>query len=125
MTGAEANLFAAPPGPLPRELVEVLGAGRGCRLERIVSTAHATPPGQWYDQPAAEWVAVLRGSAGLRFEDESAPRTLGPGDHVLIAPRRRHRVEWTDPDEPTIWLAVHYDAGASPISPASPDAGTA
>ncbi len=23
-------------------------------------------------------------------------------------PHRRHRVEWTTPDEPTVWLAVHY-----------------
>jgi cupin 2 domain-containing protein len=28
---------------------------------------------------------------------------------LLIAPHRRHRVEWTDPDAPTVWLAVHCD----------------
>ena len=27
---------------------------------------------------------------------------------VNIPAHRRHRVEWTDPHEPTIWLAVHY-----------------
>ena len=110
MNGEETNLFAGPPRPLPEELVEVLLRGRGCRLERIVSTAHATPPGQWYDQETTEWVAVLRGRAALRFEDEPGPRTLGPGDHVLIAAHRRHRVEWTDSAEPTIWLALHYEA---------------
>jgi cupin 2 domain-containing protein len=33
---------------------------------------------------------------------------LNAGSYVDIAPHRRHRVEWTDPDQPTIWLAVHY-----------------
>lgn len=78
------------------------------RLERIVSTGHATPPGQWLDQDTNEWVAVLRGRAALRFEDEEGPRVLGPGDCALIPAHRRHRVEWTDPDEPTVWLALHY-----------------
>ena len=26
----------------------------------------------------------------------------------LIDAHRRHRVAWTTPDEPTIWLAVHF-----------------
>jgi cupin 2 domain-containing protein len=82
-------------------------AGR-VRLERIVSTGHATPPGQWLDQDRTEWVTVLRGQASLRFEDEPEPRLLSPGDYVLIPAHRRHRVEWTDPGEPTIWLALHY-----------------
>lgn len=51
---------------------------------------------------------MLRGRASLRFEDESEPCVLGPGDYVLILAHRRHRVEWTDPDEPTVWLALHY-----------------
>jgi cupin 2 domain-containing protein len=78
------------------------------RLERIVSAGHATSPGQWYDQDTNEWVVVLSGRAGLRFEDESEPRVMGRGDYVLITAHRRHRVEWTDPDEPTVWLALHY-----------------
>ena len=32
---------------------------------------------------------------------------LKPGDHLDIAPHRRHRVESTA--VPTVWLAVHYD----------------
>lgn len=78
------------------------------RLERIVSTGHATPPGEWLDQARDEWVVVLRGSAGLRFDGEPAPRVMRAGDHVLIGAHRRHRVEWTDASEPTVWLAVHY-----------------
>ena len=81
----------------------------GVRIERIVSTGQASPPGFWYDQAHGEWVAVLAGEAQLRFEDEPAARTLRAGDFVDIAAHRRHRVEWTRPGEPTVWLAVHYD----------------
>ena len=28
----------------------------------------------------------------------------------LIPAHRRHRVEWTDPEAPTVWLALHYPA---------------
>jgi cupin 2 domain-containing protein len=51
---------------------------------------------------------LLAGAARLRFEDETQARALGPGDWVEIAAHRRHRVEWTDPDQPTVWLAVFY-----------------
>jgi len=103
-----SNLFAGLPARREAERVDILLATDVVRLERIVSTGQATPPGEWLDQPAREWVVVLRGSAGLRFEDEAAPRTLGAGDHALIAAHRRHRVEWTDAREPTVWLAVHF-----------------
>ncbi|HTV89260.1 MAG TPA: cupin [Stellaceae bacterium] len=103
-----ANLLADLPDARGGEVVEVLVAATGCRIERIVSHGQASPPGFWYDQPQAEWVLLVAGAARLRFADEAAPRTLAPGDHVLIAPRRRHRVEWTDPAAATVWLAVFY-----------------
>jgi cupin 2 domain-containing protein len=102
------NLFADLPASLRDESLETLVRAAGARLERIVSHGHATPAGEWYDQPTNEWVIVLRGGATLRFEDEPAPRRLGPGDFVDIPAHRRHRVEWTTPDEPTVWLALHY-----------------
>lgn len=67
-----------------------------------------SPPGFWYDQPWAEWVVILAGSAGLRFEGETGVRALSPGGYVLIPARMKHRVEWTSPDHATIWLAIHY-----------------
>jgi cupin 2 domain-containing protein len=51
---------------------------------------------------------VLKGEAKLIFEDEAAPRDLQAGDFVDIPPHCRHRVEWTDPEVPTVWLAVFY-----------------
>lgn len=102
------NLFAHLPVSLPEELVEVLVETSGARLKRIVSLGQATPAGQWYDGDTNEWVVLLRGAAGLRFEDESAPRVLGPGDWVDIPAHRRHRIDWTASNEPTVWLALHY-----------------
>ena len=101
------NLFANVPALLDIEETAVLAELPGARVERIVSTGQASAPGFWYDQEQTEWVVVLAGSAGLMIEGESAPRVLAPGDYVEIPPHVRHRVEWTDADEPTVWLAVH------------------
>jgi cupin 2 domain-containing protein len=102
------NLFRGIQDDLPQEQIISLVEGQAARIERIVSRGQASPPGFWYDQPQNEWVAVLAGSAGLRFEDEPDILVLRPGDHVLIPAHRRHRVEWTDPTSPTVWLAVHF-----------------
>ncbi len=106
-----ANLFAdLPPVPEAAERFTDLLRRPGVRIERIVSTGQCSPPDFWYDQAEGEWVLVLRGAARLRFADEEAARWLGPGDWVEIAPHRRHRVEWTAPDEATVWLAVFFAA---------------
>jgi len=102
------NLFTEVPDELPEELISILAESSAVRIERIVSQGHASPPGFWYDQPQHEWVVVLRGQARLRFEEGGQRLDLGPGDYVNIKAHQRHRVEWTTPDEPTVWLAVHY-----------------
>ena len=102
------NLFTAFRARQPDEQVDVLVETAACRLERIVSIAHATPAGEWFDQDRDEWVVLLSGSASLRFEDEAAARELAPGDVVEIPAHRRHRVERTDAHTPTVWLALHY-----------------
>lgn len=103
------NLFAdLPVGSDEAERFDTLLDRPGLRIERIVSTGQASPEGFWYDQPGDEWVVLLSGSASLRFEDEEEVRNLQPGDWVLIPAHARHRVEWTDPTAPTVWLAVHY-----------------
>lgn len=102
------NLFAALPAtPLGEERFDALLTQPGLRLERIVSTGQASPPGFWYDQVDAEWVVLLAGGASLRFADEATPRELVPGDWLYIAPRRRHRVERTSVEPPAVWLALH------------------
>lgn len=108
MTDRKANLFdVLPENPSGEAFTALLETG-AFKLVRIVSTGQATPEGEWYDQPESEWVVVLRGRAGLAFEDEPDETVLEVGDFINIAPHRRHRVTWTDPDEPTIWLALHY-----------------
>jgi cupin 2 domain-containing protein len=102
------NLFVSIQYNSPDEVCETLAQSAHVRIERLVSHGHASPAGFWYDQDQAEWVAILRGSAVLRFEDHQEPVKMQPGDCVNIAAHRRHRVEWTTPEEPTVWLAVHY-----------------
>jgi cupin 2 domain-containing protein len=109
VTPAAGNLYAGIPSSLPAELVEPLAASAAIRVERIVSHGHASPDGFWYDQDRDEFVLLVAGAARLRFEGEADPVALGPGDYLTIPARRRHRVEWTTPDGPTVWLAVHYE----------------
>ncbi len=102
------NLFVNVPTDFPEELIEVLVENQHVRIERIVSTGHASPEGFWYDQEEHEWVVVLKGEAKLQFENAESVH-LKPGDHLLIPANQKHRVEWTTPKEPTVWLAVFYD----------------
>jgi cupin 2 domain-containing protein len=108
MAGGAGNLLAALPQSLEAEQTTELVANENLRIERIVSTGQASPPGFWYDQAWTEWVLLVAGSAGLLFEGEAEPRVLRLGDYILIPPHRRHRVAWTDVDGPTVWLAVHF-----------------
>jgi len=96
--------------PTASEFTEALASASGTRIERIVSRGHRSPDGFWYDQEESEWVALLSGAARLRFEDSEEEITLRPGDHLHIPAHVRHRVEWTDPDADTVWLAVFYGA---------------
>jgi cupin 2 domain-containing protein len=102
------NLLRDLPAAGVGEIVERLAGNERVRIERIVSRGEASPKGFWYDQEEAEFVLVLAGTARLRFADGEV-MALGPGDWVDIAPHRRHRVDWTDPDQPTVWLAVFYE----------------
>lgn len=100
------QIYAAIPERLPDELFEILAISEHQRIERIVSLGHASPEGFWYDQEQDEFVILLRGAARLRFEGED-PVEMKAGDYVAIPAHCRHRVDWTDPDQPTVWLAVH------------------
>lgn len=101
------NLFEPCPQARAAEVTERLAGGAGVRVERIVSHGQASPPGFWYEQAEDEWVAVLSGRARLDFGDGGS-RDLAPGDHVLLPAGLRHRVGWTDPAQPTVWLAVFW-----------------
>ena len=100
------NLYENLPTSIPIELIQVLAANHHVRIERIVSHGHSSPDDFWYDQKEQEWVIVLKGAARLQFEDTSVD--MKPGDFVNIPAHKKHRVDWTTPDEPTIWLAVFF-----------------
>jgi cupin 2 domain-containing protein len=108
MANVAGNIFRELPQSLAKEVFEEIIQGERFRLERIISFGQATPAGQWYDQEHDEWVVLLSGAAGLRFEEEESLRVLSPGDFVNIPAHTRHRVDWTDEKQNTVWLALHY-----------------
>lgn len=104
------NIFDDLPQRLPKELVQILVRAADVRIERIISFGHSSPADFWYDQPQAEWVIVLKGAARLQFAE--GLMEMKAGDFVNIPAFKKHRVDWTTPDEPTVWLGVRY-VGAS------------
>jgi cupin 2 domain-containing protein len=102
------NIFSKIPAELPEELFENIIEQGSFTLERIVSRAHATPAGEWYDQEKNEWVILLKGSAGLLIQGSDDLIVLAPGDYIFLPAHLKHRVEWTAPGRETIWLALHY-----------------
>jgi cupin 2 domain-containing protein len=120
MTGKPApapptsNMLAGLPPPAADEAIETLLKGDGIRVVRIVSHGQASPAGFWYDQAEAEWMLVVSGHARLAIEGEAEARALGPGDSVFLPAHCRHRVTWTDPGQPTVWLAIFVEPRLSP-----------
>jgi cupin 2 domain-containing protein len=98
------NIFARIPQNLETEVFELLAGNNAVTIERIVSKGQKS---SWYDQERNEWVMILRGKAVLSFEDQTSVQ-LNEGDYINIPSHKKHRVSWTDPDNETIWLAVHY-----------------
>ena len=108
MSTEGGNLFANLPSALSAEQLDVLLSTPNLKIERIVSHGQTSPEGFWYDQDDNEWVMVVAGAASILIEGEAEPRQLKAGDHLNIPAHTRHSVAWTDPSQPTIWLAVHY-----------------
>lgn len=106
---AARNLLAELPPNLPDELFTTLLSAMNVRIERIVSQGQASPESFWYDQDQHEWVLVLKGAARLRFEGTEQTLEMKPGDFVNIPAHLKHRVDWTTPNELTVWLAVFYE----------------
>ena len=111
---AVASMYDSIPADLaqwPHELLQELLRSPTLRIERIVSQGHQAPASGWYDQDEHEWVLLLRGCAKLEFADGST-HTLAAGDYLHLPAHTRHRVAWTDPTQPSIWLAVFYSAAS-------------
>jgi cupin 2 domain-containing protein len=102
------NIFDNIPENFAEELIDPIAEGREVRIERVVSRGHASPPGYWYDQKKNEYVLLIKGKAGLVIEGQKETIVLQDGDYINIPAHLKHRVEWTDPDQDTVWLAIHY-----------------
>jgi cupin 2 domain-containing protein len=102
------NIFQEIPASFQDELAERLAHSPDVRIERIVSQGHCSANDFWYDQDENEWVMVVQGHAKLEYRDTGKVVEMKTGDWVDIPAHCRHRVTWTDPDQPTIWLAVFY-----------------
>jgi cupin 2 domain-containing protein len=50
---------------------------------------------------------LMQGDAILQFEGRPDLH-LQAGDYCTIPAHQRHRVAWTTPDQPTVWLAVFF-----------------
>jgi cupin 2 domain-containing protein len=103
----KGTLLEGIPVELPEEILDTICSTDSLKIERIVSRGHASPEEFWYDQEENEFVLVVRGSAGLKLENEDDIVVLKTGDYLNIGAHVNHRVEWTDPKCETIWLAVH------------------
>ena len=109
------NLFSNLPKDTSQEHFSDLVDHPNTRIERIVSYGQSSPDEGWYDQDEHEWVVVLEGSARLIIEKNDSDGgqfeqeiTLNKGDSLNIPAHTRHKVSWTLPHKPTIWLAVFY-----------------
>ena len=104
------NLFQARCPEPGAEIKRQLAAGNGWTLMLINSNGFVSPEGEWFDQAESEWVLVLRGSARLRLSSPDRLFDLSAGDHLMIPPHQRHRLDRTDPDPGTLWLALYWHA---------------
>lgn len=107
MKPAKDNVFKNIPAIIPEELFQNLLDRETLKIERIVSHGHCTSVGQWYDEASDEWVLLLQGEAMLGYEDGGTV-DMQVGDYIFIPAHTKHRVEWTQPDSNTIWLAIHF-----------------
>lgn len=103
------DLLSGLPETLTAERFETLLRKPGVRVERILSQGQSTPAGDWYNQTWDEWVLVLQGAARLTVEGAEQPISLAPGQAIWLPAHCRHRVDWTPPDQVTVWLALHFD----------------
>ena len=105
---SHSNLLVPAAAASGHEIEEVLCSGNDWRLMKINSNGSCSPDGFWYDQIEHEWITLLKGSAVMRLEDPEEWVELSVGDQLTLPAGRRHRVERTDSDPGTVWLALYW-----------------
>ena len=114
-----SNLLTEAPAASGHEIEEELCSGKEWRLMRISSNGSRSPEGFWYQQKEHEWLTLLKGSAIIRLADPEGWVELSVGDQLMLPAGRRHRVERTDADPGTVWLALYWNEsqGEHPVQP--------
>ena len=102
------NIFHSTPGKLKSEIIETLLDKSNIKIERIISSGQSSPEDFWYDQDKNEWVILLSGSAVILFENNETEKILKPGDYIFIPAHLKHRVNRTDKNQNTVWLAIFF-----------------
>ena len=101
------SLFVQIPEIVSEEISDTLFKSDQLKIERIISQGNSTAKDEWLKQDRDEWVLLVQGAAKLSFKDKAEIIEMKPGEYILIKADTKHRVEWTDPKQKTIWLAVH------------------
>ena len=103
------NLLANLPDDLTEEVFQTILNAKHFRIERIISNGQASLNDFYYDQTQHEWILLIQGAAKIEIQNQPDLITLSPGDTLHIHAHQKHRVTWTTNEQPTIWLAIHYD----------------
>ena len=98
------NLYADPVPPKQGERFEPLLQHRNLVIERIISSATATPTE--FVQAQDEWVLLVQGTAILDIDGET--KSLKAGDYVFLPAQTPHTVKQVSAG--ALWLAVHLHA---------------
>jgi cupin 2 domain-containing protein len=101
------NIFRETPENSREEFLEVLLNNPSFKMERIISQGHVSPENFWYDQVKNEFILLISGNAKILFESDFNLELM-PGDYFIIPAHKKHRVVFTQPDEKTIWLTLHF-----------------
>jgi len=101
------NIFHDIPEKSDEEFLEIIFQNNSLKMERIVSEGHSSPKNFWYDQDKNEFVLLLSGNAIISFDDGNSIE-LFPGDYFIIPAHKKHRVDFTDPNEKNVWLALFF-----------------
>lgn len=107
---AAGNLLKGLPDASVDERFEPLLQNPQLRIERIVSQGQSSAKDFWYDQDEDEWIVLIQGAARIELQEPQHLVELKAGDYFLLPAHCKHRVDWTEPAQDTIWLAVFMPA---------------
>jgi cupin 2 domain-containing protein len=101
------NFLSDIPDIVTEEIFDEIISNQVFKLERIISDGHASPENFWYDQDKNEFVLLISGTAEIQYDD-GQKFSMKKGDYFIIPAHQKHRVEWTDKHQKTVWLALHF-----------------